>query len=410
MPVLYLFFVIFFSFSSFSQINEMEKTTNSTNSNTHLPAITNSTNVNAEPSGDVLLDSLPANQSQQGSKKQVNKSKEVQKEVTTGKSILVDDSVSAYEKMGFQFSQVKGQSSSQRDQRTPTVIQQAQMTEIVDYFKRNAPESFEHHFYTYLAGNYSISLIDHLFKAEKLQPNNRDVQIQLAAYYLILNDTKNALVYLKKIFSMNQRENNQLMYAKDLLQSAPENGTLITHGVEDTYSCLYMQMVDHLRPDVQVVSLELLQSQEYRSKLLSKNYLLPSSLVIDVAYLQSFCILNERKSLSISLTTPKEYFLKIQDKLYIVGLVFEYHSSAFNNFYKNDYLWNEVLKKKIAYAVANETYKPLLSNYLPLLLQLRAFYSVQENVTQLKIIDEVLDKVAKQCDKYEPVQKIIKVN
>jgi hypothetical protein len=410
MPVLYLFFVIFFSFSSFSQINEVEKTTNSTNSNTSLPVITNSTNVNAEPSGDVLLDSLPANQSQQVSKKQVNKSKDLKNEVTTGKSILVDDSVSAYEKMEFQFSQVKVQSSSQRDQRTPTLLQQTQMSEIVDYFKKNAPESFEYHFYKYVAGNYSLSLIDHLFKAEKLQPNNKDVQLQLAAYYLILNDPKNALVYLKKIFSMNQGENNQLIYAKDLLQSAPENGTLITHGVEDTYSCLYMQMVNHLRPDVQIVSLELLQSQEYRSQLLSKNYLLPSSLVIDVAYLQSFCSLNESKSLSISLTTPKEYFLKIKEKLYIVGLVFEYHSSAFNNFYKNDYLWNEVLKKKIAYAAANETYKPILSNYLPMLLQLRAFYSAQENFTQLKIIDEVLDKVAKQCDKYEPVQKIIKVN
>ena len=69
-----------------------------------------------------------------------------------------------------------------------------------------------------------------------------------------------------------------------------------------------------------------------------------------------------------------------------------------------------MLKKKIAYAAVNETYKPLLSNYLPMLLQLRTFYSAQENVTQLKIIDDVLDKVAKQCDKYEPVQKIIKVN
>lgn len=407
MPILYLFFVIFFSFSSFSQINEMEKTTNS---NTSVPENKNSSNSKAEYSGVVVLDSLSNIQSKEVSKKQVDKSKDVQKEVITGKSILVDDSVSAYEKMEFQFSQVKGQSSSQRDQRTPTVIQQAQMTEIVDYFKRNAPESFEYHFYTYQAGNYSISLIDHLFKAEKLQPTNRDVQIQLAAYYLILNDTKNALVYLRKIFTINQNDNNQFIYAQDLLLSVPENATLITHGVEDTYSCLYMQMVNHLRPDVQIVSLELLQSQEYRSQLLSKNYFLPSSLVIDVAYLQSFCSLNEHKSLSISLTTPKEYFLKMQEKLYIVGLVFEYHSSAFNNFYKNDYLWNEVLKKKIAYAAEKDTYKPILSNYLPMLLQLRSFYYVQENVSQLKIIDEVLDKVSKQCDKYEPVQKIKKVN
>lgn len=385
----------------------MEKTTNS---NAPVHENTNSSNSKAESSGVIVLDSLSNIQPKEFSKNQVNKSKGVQNEVTTGSSILVDDSMSAYEKMEFQFSLVKVQSSSQRDQRTPTVIQQSQMTEIVDYFKKNAPESFEYHFYTYLAGHYSILLIDHLFKAEKLQPTNRDVQIQLAAYYLILNDTKNALVYLKKIFTRNQKENNQLIYAQDLLLSAPENGTLITHGVEDTYSCLYLKMVNHLRPDVQVVSLELLQSQEYRNQLLSKNYFLPSSLVIDVAYLQSFCSLNESKSLSISLTTPKEYFLKIQEKLYIVGLVFEYHSSAFNNFYKNDYLWNEVLKKKIAYAEVNDIYKPILSNYLPMLLQLRSFYSAQENVTQLQIIDEVLDKVSKQCDKYEPVQKIKKVN
>lgn len=420
MRLIYILLVSLFSFSCFSQSNETEKgAVNSNNMNYGIPATNNSINLNSETSIEDKADSISTYKIREEKINQVVKKKEASqknKSVTIEETTInsapsqVQSTISASESMSSSFSKLKIQSSVQRNQRTPTEEQQSQMDETVNYFEKYAPESFEYHFYKYVAGNYSISLVDHLFKAEELKPNNVDVQIQLAAYYLIIDDSSNAIGYLKKIKEIGKVNDDILTYGKDLLLSAPENGTLITHGFDDTYSCVYLQLIEHVRTDVQLISLDLLQSQDYKRNLEEKGYVLPSSSVIDIAYLQTFCSQNENKSLSISLTTPKEYFQQIQEKLYVVGLVFEYHSTAFNNFYKNDYLWNEVLEKKLVYSSLNEKSKQISSNYLPMLLQLRSFYVAQKSKDQVKMIDEALDKVSVQCKKYDQVQKIKKAN
>ena len=93
----------------------------------------------------------------------------------------------------------KIQASQNRTQRSPSPQFQQQMDDGVKTLETFAPESFEFHFYKYLAGNYNIQLAEHLLKAEQLKPNNSDVQIQKAAYYIILSDSVNAESYLKKI-------------------------------------------------------------------------------------------------------------------------------------------------------------------------------------------------------------------
>jgi hypothetical protein len=312
------------------------------------------------------------------------------------------------QKKSVEFSNVKAQSSIQRTQKTPTADKQSKMDETVDYLQSAAPESFEYHFFNYLAGNYDVSRFASLQKAYQLQSYNQEVQLQMAAYYWITGNKSKTLEFLNLLVKSNRISLETIQYSKDILLSAQENGTLITHGIDDTYGCLYLQLNENLRTDVTLISLDFLQSEAYQSNLKLKGYSIQNSKLIDVNYLKKFTTDNENKLISISLTTPKEYFQSIQEQLYVVGLAFEFHSQSFNNYYKNEYLWNEVLEKKVANSAQSEKAKSLSSNYLLMLLQLRDVYINQKENQKVKEIDKEIDKISIQSKKYEQVQKIKK--
>ncbi len=311
-----------------------------------------------------------------------------------------------YELESSKFKSYKSESSVQRTQRSPSVQLQTQMNDAVEFFATNAPNSFEYHYYTYAAGNYNIDLVAHLDSAESIRPNNTDVQVQKAAYNIITDNAPKALEYIDKLEESGRLTENVVAYGKDVLISSPENGTLITHGFDDSYGTYTAQKKDEVREDVTLVSLDFLQSEAYRDNLKSRGYEIPNREIIDVDYFVEFCRLNQDKSISISMTTPKEYLIPLQEKLYVVGLTFEYHSDTYNNFSRNDELWNNQLEKTIIDDVSSEKSRQLSSNYLPMLLQLRKVYVQKGEVEKAEEVDKASDKVAVQCKKYEQVQKL----
>ena len=143
---------------------------------------------------------------------------------------------------------------------------------------------------------------------------------------MIKDEPDSALMYLEKLVESERLAGNVVQYAGDVLRSVPEEGILITHGFDDSYGVYYAQQNNLIRPDVTLMSLDFMQSEFYRESLKEDGYKLPKAEVIDVAYLNEFCELNADKKLSISLTTPKEYFKPMSGKLFVVGLVFEYQS------------------------------------------------------------------------------------
>ncbi len=300
----------------------------------------------------------------------------------------------------------KKMSSTQRTQRSPSVEQQNEMNEAVGYFETNAPNSFEYHYFKYVSGNYNVELIDHLQNAEALRPNNSDVQLQKAAYHIIMNEPLKALLYIQKLKASQRLPQSVVDYSSDIVRSTPENGTLITHGFDDTYGVWTAQNELGIRTDVTLVSLDFLQSQQYRDNLTNVGFKLPTDTVIDVDYLVNFCVLNSERNLSISMTTPKEYLIPLQDKLYVAGLVFEYHTETIDNFYRNEYLWENQLSKVVIESTTDEKSRQLSANYLPMLLQLRKVYHQTGEEEKLQEIDKVTDKVGVQCRKYEQVQKL----
>ena len=311
------------------------------------------------------------------------------------------------EEVQMSFSQTYQQVSSQRTQRTPSLAQQQLMDENVQLLAKSAPASFEYHLYSYISGNYDLSLIEHLKTAEKLNPTNMDVQLQMAAYYIIKDDTKNAEIYLQKLIDRNRFSNELLNYAEDLLLSVKVNGTLITHGFDDTFPLVYLQLKKGVRADVAIISLDLLQSQSYRSRLMAAGYKISNETFVDVKYFQNFLELNAGKNLAVSMTVPKEYVKDVQARLFPSGLVFDYSlEKEYSNFYRNELLWNKELQRKSLKEPTLQQTKNLNANYLPMLFQLRGVYLANNQPENLSEIDKWIDSIAVQCNKYEQVQKL----
>lgn len=322
----------------------------------------------------------------------------------TDKSAIIQSAGYMEANYGFTNSQI--QATHQPSQRTPLPQHQVEMDKAVDYFETNAPNSFEFHYFKYTAGNYDVSEVPHLREAEKIMPANSDVHAQFAAYNIITGQMDSASVYVDKLLGAGRLTSNTLYYANDLLLSVPENGVLITHGFDDTYSTFKKQQDDGVRDDVTLISLDFLQSEQYREQLKQNGFELPKQEVIDVQYLTKFCQLNASKPISISMTTPKDYFLPIQSHLFVTGLVFQYHEGTYNNFERNEELWNEQLEKHLIDEALDEKSKQLSANYLPMLLQMRKVYGQQGEIKKLKEIDEAIDKIGLQSRKYDQVQKL----
>ena len=311
------------------------------------------------------------------------------------------------EEVRMNFNQTYQQVNTQRTQRTPSSAQQQRMDENVQLLAKSEPASFEYHLYNYLSGNYDLSRIEHLKTAEKLNPSNVDVQLQMAAYYIIKDDTKNAEFYLQKLVDRNRFSNELLNYAEDLLLSVKENGTLITHGFDDTFPLVYLQVKKGVRADVSIISLDLLQSQSYRSKLMAGGYKISKETFVDVKYFQNFLEMNASKTLAVSMTVPKEYVKDVQARLFPSGLVFDYSlEKEYSNFYRNELLWNKELQRKSLNQPALQQTKALNANYLPMLFQLRGVYLANNQPENLSEIDKWIDSIALQCNKYEQVQKL----
>lgn len=303
------------------------------------------------------------------------------------------------------FMSVHQHSNYQGTQRTPTVAQQNSMNEAVRYFEVNAPKSFEYHYFKYLSSNYNLDFAHHLKEAERMQPDNSEVHVQLAAYYMIQNDRKNSLGYIDRLIENGRLSKSALLYAEDILLSMPKNGTLIAHGFDDMYAAWYQQKNNGVRPDVRVISLDFLQSAQYR-KILSADYKIPESAIVDIAFLKHFCENNPEKRIGISLTTPKEYFQPLLHQLYIRGLVFEYSLVPFDNFEANAYLWKHVLKKELVFQSLDAKGKQLSANYLPMLFVLRKAYRQLGDAQNSDKMEREIDRIATQSKKSEQVQKI----
>lgn len=300
------------------------------------------------------------------------------------------------------------QARTQVNSRSPSVFQQAQMESVLKYYETTAPNSFEFHFFTYLAGNYNVNLSNHLKAAERLKPDNEAVLVQLVSLSEILNQESETKFYLEKLKKTGKIKVETIAYARNLLASALDSGIVLTHGFDDEMGCRYVQLVEQKYTQVHVYSLDFMQSEYYRNRLLNSKFKLPTETVIDVAYLKDFCQVNPGKNLQLSMTFPKEYLKELSPRLQVLGLTFLYKSDPVSTFVENEMRWNSIFSVNFGQDALTTSAKELLKNYLPMLLYLRQTYSDNKIAEKVAEIDKAIDVIARKSGDYEKINTLRK--
>lgn len=327
----------------------------------------------------------------------------------TKKSVIPTAQISVQQQ---QFSQVHQRAMHQNYSRTPALPDQEEMNRVVQFFAKNAPTSFEYHFYKYVAGNYDVRLIQHLNHAEKLKPNNSDVLVQKAAYGWIVSDSAVANTYLKKLVKISKLDQDVLNYDLHMLKSLPSNSVLLTHGFDDGFGTYYWNRVQKTRSDVRVLSLDLMQSEVYRDSLKKSGFEFPASRVIDVQFFKEFCALNANRQVFVSMTFPKPYLEAIQSDLSVHGVTFAYRMNQSCKLdmseviRTNEILWESQFKSSIQHQSFGEKGNQLLANYLPMLFLLREHYKQSGTTLKLSEVEKMIDLVAIASNRYEKVKQL----
>jgi hypothetical protein len=185
---------------------------------------------------------------------------------------------------------------------------------------------------------------------------------------LVTGDTTKVLSALQKFKALNYMPESMTCYARDLVNSVPTNTTLITHGALDTYSAIQQQFALP-STSIDIISLDLLQSPQYRALLTAKGYGIPEQTTVDVSYLVQLMEKNPSRKFAFSMTIPSAYLVQFEQELVPNGLVFLYP-----NHWSNEQILqaNEQFLDSFSYmdcgVELDESIAALKQNYMPMIL------------------------------------------
>ena len=376
-----------FSFISFGQPpNGYLNTPQNTNqmgvmeNGTNLSKEKRNVNVNFESNSLLKQDSSYFNVNQKKEEREISEQDDTKDLRETDKTVQVFSA----------FSLVRQNSKFNKFQRTPLPAEQSEMDAKVKQLELISPNSWEYHLAYFAAGNYNLDRSQALEKAYQLNPENLEVQKQYVSLKYMEGDTLSAQNMLSTM-SLNELISLEVeRYTSDVLTSCSMNSTLITHGFEDTYGTLFNQFSHQQRMDVNVVSLDFLQSPQYRITLEEKGYVLPKTTKIDVGYLSQFCYLNADKELFLSVTIPRTYFEPISKKLFPVGVTFQYANAPADDLPdRQENMWFYQLNK--FGLTEGEDRSKFAMNYIPLLLYLEQKYIQEGNEVLLLQVRDSMD-------------------
>ena len=304
------------------------------------------------------------------------------------------------------FQQSYSTSKKISSRRSSTSEEQLDMNMRLETMRATNASGFEYQLAEYQVGNHDVSKINFLKEAERLNPNSKEVQLQLTAYHEITGGSQK-LAYLKKLDGSKYFSQDLLNYARFVLTALPQNSVLITHGVDDTYPIWIEQSINNFRSDVTVISLDLLQSEEYRIKLKKQGFRIPTSTFIDTKYLQEFIRLNSNKSIHVSMTVPAPYLKSLQSYLEIEGLSFTTKSK--DPATKNQHIYQQLLREldNVPKPTTNVG-KQLQLNYVPMLLVIRDTAEVTKDQRLKKKVDKQLLEIAKAAGKETQIKALMK--
>lgn len=229
------------------------------------------------------------------------------------------------------------------------------------------------------------------FKAS-LTENSTSLLIKLdIGASIVKSDTENGIRQFEQLLKRNEYSETTLQFYRDVLNSVPNNGFLITHSFEDTYCLWYLQHKKGVRNDVKLVSLQLLTSDKYRANIALK---LSASKKVDIDFLGELLSSNEDKNISISSTVPKSYLNTHLERLFPVGLVFVYTKQDFNYFENNDLLKEFMPTIEDLIVMKNKR----VMNYIPMIKVKSIVHKRQNEESAYVMMQDLITRIKKVCN------------
>jgi len=270
---------------------------------------------------------------------------------------------------------------------------QAELDAILDKIKLKNSTSFEYHLITYINGNYNLDLKDHLLSAYSLNPENKHVQFEMLAYYVLTDNTTKKKEFIQKI--SKYYTGYELAYYKDALPTI-SNAVLITSGQDDLFGFLIAQQTEKMSSDIKIINLDLLQNDTYRTTVSTLAGIKNTAFIGNESSYITTLVFGTSKEVLISCTVPQSYLSGLSDNLWVTGL--NYQFGTVNQEKLLEEFWNNIkAKSSTAFSVTKSTEKKLYSNYLPPLLTL---YKIKKNskrddVTLKNTIQNIAEKIGK---------------
>jgi len=277
---------------------------------------------------------------------------------------------------------------------------QKELTRIVTVLEENAPNSYEYHLVKYSNGNYDLKFEKNLFQAYELKPDEKRVQEEMFAYYVLTNNSskqKELALKLKRKYSQNA-----LSYYTELGRN-PSIKNLFLSGSGDAYPFLVLQSVGAISNKINAINLDFITNEMYCKRMAKKIGLEKSTKELNAKNFLNEAIKMNQNGLFISTTINQAYFSKQASNLYLNGLTY----STNNNSQYNDLMqfWKSVQLKLTQVKLKSQKERNLYRNYLPPLLTLYKFSCLDGQK------DEVLKKgillLAEEVGKKKLITEII---
>lgn len=295
----------------------------------------------------------------------------------------------------------------------------ADLKKIIDESKKHIDKSYEYYLME-SRNSKGDKMAEYSQLAYDVDPDRTDTYEGLLVHYVLHFQYNKAKPIAKKMLEKNYYSNANLKWNYNALQTAVQNGAIITHGDMDAIPKWVLQYGMDIRKDVLVVSKWILcEDKDYRNEVFRKmqatkfekgikDFPQPSDYVDNLVV---HLLKNSKIPVYIGCGTPFVFFekFKLQNHIYLVGTAFRYSETgidntaiAIKNFeqkYDLEYLFNNFQNHP-----DDEIIKRYLNvTYIPGLMKLKKHYELSDDPKKVKYYSSLIDKVAVDSGRKEEI-------
>jgi len=295
-----------------------------------------------------------------------------------------------------------------------------QLDLIVEQMTTAIPNTFEYYLIQGWHAGFGIDATNYLYKAYEMKPEHTGSYGLLMLASEFQGDKEARIFYAKKMHEAGILSTSLLSYSYNVLMSVEPGSVLFTEGDNTTLPLLALQDVWNVRPDINVLNLDMICYSDYRkSKLDAAGLVLSPVSGTTLDFKKQICaalpVENSKRKFYYTLTISNGNIADLKDQLYVVGLASQLSQTRIDNLSLiKDNLEKRFLLDYLAVdfngASQFDTGNVLSSNYLvPLLLLYEEYERNGEKEKQTEL-SELIFKIAASTNKEDLVNNFLSRN